>query len=621
MSSSTMSPFARRSSSKYSEHSQINFAPNDDNSKYLHSIPSYYRYRPPIRAPSIESLAEQEIPSGSLTDDWDMSPFISQHYDEKEFALKEEKLYSATFPSHIHRFLLPSGRDSVTDSLLDFGEELSDLSRRSSSATRHTALLPEAPSREGFRWSDDTPAALLRKKFSESSSLTVTPERAFPAKRSAIPSQFDQLSIELSVLRTPSHSRVPSLNLSSTTCSPESIKSSESWSLSQREITTVKPFLEFLSMPTTQEKLLQARESDVDKFHHRYRMMPEPLACPRVRPPSPIHRPIPPLSPSWTRNNELQVGGPLTGLTNPYLSSSMTYQTPREAPQTPITDNYRSHFDWSDEEDLENHGLKYKLKNAATKSFTDLRQVAGRRRADSNRTRSPTDPAIPLADVKPLHHKAKTTVEPLRVRTASPSRRFFRRSHGSSSSNSDNASKHHFGGSATSPVPNPLFSSLSSSSSTPYGEILTPVATAIKRRLSSSKGKSKMPPSKLKKQCSVRRCHSRQSFDRRHPPPATIPGDDENDYFYYSQPYPYHLPLDHVAVVDDDQGRRVERVKKAVVASGKTTLTREKKKKKKQGKEKRTKGAPPGQAGGGKKKISLRRRLRVWVLTKLRVRC
>ena len=342
------------------------------------------------RTPSIPESLDTYIPAGDLFNDQDVSGFLLSHYHDTHIPEHEELLLRSTFQDDAKKFYLPY-RDSLTDSITDFGDSL---------GRPLSILFPDALSVESIAFSDEQTTPL--QTLSNSSSARTLAQMSIHTKRSITPSQFDYLSCQLSDLRQ-SHSfssttstvapstPVPTLAYSSPTSKTSSLSSRGQSSRCPSSTQNNGPGL--VTYHQTHLVNSDARctvlHSALQRECYRSYMdkpLPNPIRQSRsasqeiyhmARPASPrchpgvsqrsVSRPIPPLDFS--------------------IDTCTAYQTPRQAPPTPTLeqDRFKSHIDWSEDE---SQGLKTMLRSA-TKSFTDLRQAASRRRADSNRTPRP----------------------------------------------------------------------------------------------------------------------------------------------------------------------------------------------------------------------------------------
>ena len=295
-----------------------------------------------LRIPSLESLEDHEISSGWLSDDHEVSRFIAQDFDERDLEERDTKRSNSSFSNRLERFHhLPSRRCSVTESLTDYGETLS---RRTSSATQYTHLLPELPLRASLSSKSTTDPAPLR-KFSKSSERTLTPPR----------------------------STTPSLTLSASTYSPQSlVRPTSVESESSTVVDDVAFGMENRSSFAWQQR---HRQGDVEICYFAIAEPEKPL-------------PLRPIKHSQPRRTVIEARESASQFNSISPSRHESYQKPRPAPQTPSVDHFGSHFDWSSDED--GQGLKSRWK----KSMPDLRQ-ASRRRGNSNR---PTSPGVLLAN-------------------------------------------------------------------------------------------------------------------------------------------------------------------------------------------------------------------------------
>ena len=428
---------------------------------------------------SCESLLEQDICSADLMNDPAIAPHLSRDFNDSCFA-SDDYDQAPSFLAYKDRFISSSGGDSRTASLVEYGnefygdelcgDEFSDNSRRLSSATHNTRLLPDIPVREFSHGLTKSNIGAFRKASASSQRLGRTEPDLTRIKRSVTPTLLADLSFSVENSRGSMVSPTPSLTHSSPSFLSPSDRHSTAESMSSTLVDSSTPPTREGQTSFDQHPLAAYNTPKYDVYAQNYAYLyvnkPLPQPCQTAHELSP--------RPTTRTSASQKVATPTDHLAHAseLIALGETYQKPRQAPPTLLTAPYRSEFDWSDD-DGATHGLKQKLKSAATKSFTDLRQV-GRQRSDSNRTAAKAE-----------------VIQKSTTKTSRQSTRY------SSSSNASTirASQAPYACSTTPKLP----------TSRPHEDTIQAVAASIKRTLSCR------TPTKLRKQPSTKSKTSRKS--------------------------------------------------------------------------------------------------------------
>ena len=354
------------------------------------------RFHNTLSSTSYESLLEQHIPSADLMSEPDFAPHLSHNFDDSHSA-QDDYDQAESFLASRDRFISSSGGDSRTVSLVEYGDglygdelycdelysdEFLDVSRRCSAATHNTRLLPDIPIRENRHGVPKSDITTHRKPSASSQRLRQAEPNLTRNKRSVTPTLLEALVFSIEDPRRSTTSPTPSLIYSSPSFSPSSARHSVAESMSSTLVNCSTVGMDEGRPTFNQCTLLADAVSKHESYpqNHAYLYINKPLPQPYKTSDNRPLRLSTQTSANLNPNTHIKDQAPLSEL----ITVGDTYQKPRQAPPTPTTEPYKSHFDWSDDDGASN-GLKKKLMNVATKSFTDLRQV-GRQRSDSNRT-------------------------------------------------------------------------------------------------------------------------------------------------------------------------------------------------------------------------------------------